>query len=204
MEIVLATRNPHKAEELKELLKDLDLKILSLSDFPEIPEVDEGSETFRENAVKKALIVARLIDKIALADDSGLEVDALGGSPGVLSSRFAGSGATDEENNEKVLTLLKGVPKEKRKARFRCIIAVAQPTGEVEAVEGTLEGEIGLRPEGKAGFGYDSLFIVPEYGKTVAQLGRDIKNRISHRAKAVEEAKRILRRMGRKLIQGIM
>lgn len=203
MEIVLATRNPHKAEELKELLKDLDLKILSLSDFPEIPEVDEGSETFRKNAVKKALIVARLIDKIALADDSGLEVDALGGRPGVISSRFAGSGATDEENNEKVLTLLKGVPKEKRKARFRCIIAVAQPTGEVEAVEGTLEGEIGLRPEGKAGFGYDPLFIVPEYGKTVAQLGRDIKNRISHRAKAVEEAKRILRRMGRKLIQGI-
>lgn len=195
MEIVLATRNPHKAEELKELLKDLDLKILSLSDFPEIPEVDEGSETFRENAVKKALIVARLIDKIALADDSGLEVDALGGSPGVLSSRFAGPGATDEENNEKVLTLLKGVPKEKRKAKFRCIIAVAQPTGEVEAVEGTLEGEIGFRPEGKAGFGYDPLFIVPEYGKTVAQLGRDIKNRISHRAKAVEEAKRILRRM---------
>lgn len=195
MEIVLATRNPHKAEELKELLKDLDLKILSLSDFPEIPEVDEGSETFRKNAVKKALIVARLIDKIALADDSGLEVDALVGRPGVLSSRFAGPGATDEENNEKVLRLLKGVPKEKRKARFRCSIAVAQPAGEVEAVEGTLEGEIGFRPEGKAGFGYDPLFIVPEYGKTVAQLGRDIKNRISHRARAVEEAKKILRRM---------
>ncbi len=195
MEIVLATRNPHKAEELKELLKDLDLKILSLSDFPEIPEVDEGSETFRENAVKKALIVARLIDKVALADDSGLEVDALGGRPGVISSRFAGSGATDEENNEKVLRLLKGVPKEKRKARFRCSIAVAQPTGEVEAVEGALEGEIGFRPEGKAGFGYDPLFIVPEYGKTVAQLGRDIKNRISQRARAVEEAKKILRRM---------
>ncbi len=195
MEIVLATRNPHKAEELRDLLKDLDLEILSLSDFPEIPEVEEDSGTFRDNAIKKALIVARLTGKIALADDSGLEIDALGGRPGVLSSRFAGQEATDEENNKKVLRLLKDVPNEKRKARFRCIIAVAQPAGEVETAEGILEGEIGFRPEGKAGFGYDPLFIVPEFGKTIAQLGKDTKNRISHRAQAVEEAKRILAKL---------
>ncbi|MEK6682840.1 MAG: XTP/dITP diphosphatase [Nitrospirota bacterium] len=193
MEIVLATGNQNKVKEIKAVLKGLDLKILTLKDFPNIPEIIEDGETFKENAVKKARGIAGFTGRIALADDSGLEVLALNNAPGVYSARFAGEKASDSANNKKLLTLLKGLPFERRKARFVCVIAIAGPNGMVYTTEGELKGLITLRPAGRGGFGYDPLFFLPQYKKTVAQLTPEEKNRISHRAKALKNSKRILR-----------
>jgi len=193
IDLVVATRNKKKLTEIRDLLADLDFSILSIEDFPDIPEIEEDGDTFEENARKKAVQVAQITERLTLADDSGLEIDYLKGEPGVRSARFAGENATDEDRNRKVLNLLKGVPKRERTARFRCAIAIASSDGQVEIVSGTREGEIGPEPRGSAGFGYDPIFIVPAYGKTFAELGQEKKNQISHRAIALKKAKNLLR-----------
>ena len=185
MKIVLATRNKGKTREIKEILKDLKLEILTLNDFPEIPTPIEDGKSFQENALKKARFVAQKLNMPALADDSGLEVEALGRQPGILSARYAGENATDEENNKKLLKELSGISLKKRNARYQCIIALVFPSGEEETVKASCNGLIALEPKGKGGFGYDPLFYIPEYGKTMAELPPKIKNRISHRGKAL-------------------
>lgn len=197
MKLVLATRNRGKIKELSALLAPLGYEVVSLEDFPGVPEVPEDGATFAENAVKKATAVARHTGHLVLADDSGLEVDCLGGAPGVLSARFAGEHGNDRANNEKLLALLAGVPTEKRTARFRCVVAVATPAGEVWTAEGSCEGIIADAPRGEGGFGYDPLFYVPELGKTFAELEPEVKNRLSHRARALAGAWEILARLAR-------
>jgi XTP/dITP diphosphohydrolase len=192
MDLVVATRNKKKLVEIRELLADLDYEVLSIADFPNIPEIQEDGETFEENAKKKAVTVAQITRKLTLADDSGLEIDYLGGEPGVRSARFAGENATDEDRNRKILDLLRGVPESERKARFKCAIAIASPNAPSEMVIGACEGEIALEPQGDEGFGYDPIFIVPAYGKTFAEIG-PLKNQISHRAMALKKAKELLR-----------
>lgn len=194
-EIVLATRNRKKVDELRALLADMPVRVLSLSDFPDLPETPETGVTFAENAEIKAKAAAHATGRIALADDSGLEVDALGGQPGVYSNRFAGPGATDRDKYERVLDLLEGVPDEKRTARFRAAVAISTPDGETVVVEGTCEGRIAHEPRGEGGFGYDPVFFLPELGRTMAELTPDEKNSISHRGKAMRAAKDVLREM---------
>lgn len=188
MKLVLATNNQGKVRELRELLKDLPIEILSLQDFPDLPEVEEDGDTFQENALKKAREVAGYTGLLAMADDSGLEVDYLKGAPGVYSARFAGEPKNDEANNEKLLQLLEGVPEKQRTGRFRCAIALCTPDGEEYVVEGTCEGVVGTSLEGAGGFGYDPLFYLPEYRQTFAQLDLGVKNQISHRGKATLKA----------------
>jgi XTP/dITP diphosphohydrolase len=195
MEIVLATGNLHKVKEIKAILKGLDLKFLTLQDFPEMPDIVEDGKTFEENAVKKAKEIARLTGRLALADDSGLEAEALNNAPGIYSARFAGEKSADSANNKKLIGLLKDIPLARRKARFVCVIAIAEPTGRIYTAEGELKGVIALRPAGKRGFGYDPLFIVPRYKKTVAQLSAGVKNSISHRSKALKKAKGMLKQL---------
>ncbi|MGQ9824081.1 MAG: XTP/dITP diphosphatase [Desulfotomaculales bacterium] len=190
--IVLASRNPGKIRELRALLAPLKVAVVSLENYPALPEVEEDGATFTENAVKKACFAAAATGLWALADDSGLEVDYLGGAPGVFSARFAGPGGGDRANNEKLLRLLAGVPLEKRTARFRCVVAVASPEKEVYTAEGACEGVIAFAPRGDKGFGYDPLFYVPSFGKTFAELDPEVKNAVSHRAKALAGARRII------------
>lgn len=192
MKIVLATGNRGKVEELKYILKDLDAQVISLNEFPQVGDIIEDGATFEENAIKKAKAVSDATGLVAVADDSGLEVDFLNGAPGVYSARFAGEDKDDEENNNKLLSLLAGQPPEKRSARFKCVIAVSCPKGQLYTAEGTCEGVIAEDKKGEGGFGYDPLFIVPEYNKTFGELEPHIKNIISHRAKALEKIKPIL------------
>ena len=193
IDLVVATRNKKKLAEIRELLSDLDFSVLSIEDFDGIPEIEEDGDTFEKNARKKAVQVAEITRKLTIADDSGIEIDYLNGRPGIHSARFAGENATDADRNQKVLDLLKDVPGPQRTARFRCAIAVANPDAQVEVVVGTCEGEIALKPRGRAGFGYDPLFIVPAYGRTYAELGQKKKNQISHRALALRKAKWLLK-----------
>lgn len=190
-DLVLATRNKKKLIEIRDLLAGLDFNVLSTNDFNDIPEILEDADTFEGNATKKAVETARATGKLALADDSGLIIDCLNGEPGVHSARFAGENATDEDRYKKVLSLLDGVPKEKRIARFKCAVAVADGES-VTVVMGVCEGEITTEPKGSHGFGYDPIFIIPSYNKTFAELGSEIKNQISHRAIALKKAKEIL------------
>lgn len=190
--IVMATHNQGKIKELKLLLADTNLKLLSLADFPELGPLEETGQTFRENARQKAETVAKATGLVAIADDSGLEVDALQGAPGVYSARFAGKEADDEANNAKLLQCLAHTPQDKRTARFRSVIAIAKPSGECYFAEGTCEGSIGFRPKGSNGFGYDPLFIVQGDKRTLAEFSIEEKNKISHRGKALREAKDIL------------
>ena len=199
IDLVVATRNKKKLKEIRELLSDMDFNVLSVSDFPDVPEVEEDRDTFEANAQKKAAEVAQKTGKLTLADDSGLEIDHLDGRPGIHSARFAGEDATDDDRNQKVLRLLEGVSESERSARFKCAVAVVSPDGHAEVVLGTREGEIALKPRGSAGFGYDPLFIVPEYGKTYAELGQEKKNQISHRANALRKAKEVLRKYQKSL-----
>ena len=192
MEIVLASRNRKKIEELKSLLADMPVEVRSLLDFPNLPETPETGMTFAENAELKAKAAAEATGRIALADDSGLEVDALGGQPGILSNRFAGPEATDRDKYMRILELLKGVPDEERTARFRAAVAIATPEGETVLVEGTCEGRIARDARGENGFGYDPIFYLPDLGLTMAELPASEKNRISHRAKALQAAKSVL------------
>lgn len=195
MKLVLATRNADKVREISLVLQDLPIKILSLSDYPGGPEVVEDGITFEENALKKARSVCAYTKEAALADDSGLVVEALKGAPGVLSARFAGESATYAKNNQKLLSLLEGVPSTRRAAVFVCAAVLCFPGGRVKTFKGTCKGRITEEPRGSSGFGYDPLFLVPEYGKTFAELGEGVKNRISHRAIALTKAKAYLRRL---------
>ena len=186
--LVFATRNPGKLVELHQLLAGLELAILSARDL-DLPEVIEDGDTFAANAAKKALEVSRATGLPALADDSGLEVDALGGAPGVISARYAGPEQDDARNNQRLLRELAGVPPERRTARFRSVVALADTAGrlgaEVLTADGTCEGVILDAPRGTGGFGYDPLFFAPELGCTFAEAGVGPKNDLSHRARAM-------------------
>ncbi len=192
MKVVLATGNQGKVKELIEILSDLDVEVLSLKDFPEIGDIVEDGNSFAENAIIKAKAVCEAAGLISLADDSGLEVDYLNGAPGIYSARFAGEGRNDIDNNMKLLSLLSDVPLQKRTARFKCVIAICTPEGETYTAEGTCEGIVGFEMKGEKGFGYDPLFYLPEYDRTFAELNPDIKNKISHRGRAVAKAKNVL------------
>ena len=186
-DIVISTGNAHKLEEIGAILKDLDYNIHSLKDVNlDNLEIEENGKTFEHNALIKARTVAKLTNMITIADDSGLEVDAIGKKPGIYSSRYAGENATDAENREKLLKALKNTAASHRTARFVCCIAVVFPDGKEFVVRGTCEGTIAFEEKGDNGFGYDSLFIVDNYNKTFAELPSSIKNAISHRPKALE------------------
>lgn len=193
-ELVLATRNPDKGRELAALLKDLGIRIRTLAEFPDAPEVMEDGETCEANAIKKAVAIARHTKLPAAADDTGLMVEALGGRPGVHAARYAGEGATYDDNCKKLLREMANVPRERRGARFVTVAALADPNGEVEVVQGVLDGLITEAPVGTKGFGYDSVFFVPELGKTLAQITPEEKNRISHRARAFEKVRALLQK----------
>jgi XTP/dITP diphosphohydrolase len=195
MQIVLATRNKKKIEEIKRITVDLPVTILSLDNFPGCPETVEDRGTFEGNAVKKALEVCRCTGKSALADDSGLEVDALGGAPGVYSARYAGvtDGGNDVRNYEKLLSELSNVPDHKRGARFVCCMALAFPDGTVKTFFGYAEGCIGREPRGTSGFGYDPVFIPEGHKRTFAEMAGDEKDLLSHRGKAIEKLANFLR-----------
>ncbi|MDO8580341.1 MAG: XTP/dITP diphosphatase [Candidatus Omnitrophota bacterium] len=191
-ELVIATTNQGKLKEIKELLKGVPVNITSLKDYPDCPPVEEDGKTFAQNALKKAATVAFYTKKLTLGEDSGLEVKALRNQPGIYSARFAGDNANDRRNNAKLLRSLKGVPLAKRQARYRCYAALVDAKTIVDVVNGSCNGVIGLRSQGKNGFGYDPLFIVPQYGKTFGQLNGAIKAKISHRAKALKKIKKVL------------
>jgi XTP/dITP diphosphohydrolase len=188
MEIVLATRNKKKIEEIKRITIDLPISILSLDNFPLCPETVEDKDTFEGNAIKKAVEVCRCTGKPALADDSGLEVDALNGAPGVYSARYAGvSNGNDVKNYEKLLSELGSVSDEKRGARFVCCMALAFPDGSIKTFFGYAEGCIGREPRGAQGFGYDPVFIPKGYKKTFAEMSGVEKDMLSHRGQALEK-----------------
>lgn len=190
--LLLATRNQHKKTELQQILNDLNIAVLTFQDINDLPEIEEDGETFEENARKKSRVTAFATGLVTLADDSGLMVDFLDGQPGIYSARFAGREANDQMNNEKLLELMKNVPESKRTARFICVIAVSDYKGNTELVKGSCEGKIALRPSGNGGFGYDPLFIPDGFKETFAELQPDIKNRISHRGKALAQVKPII------------
>jgi XTP/dITP diphosphohydrolase len=192
VKIVLATRNKNKVEEIREILKMyLDdeifsqIELLSSADF-QIPEIEEDGETYEENALKKAREVYKFTGLPSIADDSGIEVEILGGRPGVFSARYAGEGATDEENNKKLLKELENVPIEKRKAKFKCVIAYVDSVEE-RIFYGETSGKVIFEPLGDGGFGYDPLFLPDGFDLTYAQLPGEVKNRISHRSKALQK-----------------
>ncbi|NLM25892.1 MAG: XTP/dITP diphosphatase [Firmicutes bacterium] len=192
IDLVIASRNKKKIEELKRLLADLPIVVRAVDEIADVPEVVEDEPTFKANAIKKAVEVAKATGLMALADDSGLEVEYLNGEPGVYSSRYAGIPRDDQRNNEKLLRKMQDVPWEKRDAWFKCVIALATPDGEVETCEGKCVGKIGYQPKGELGFGYDPIFVLPEYDKTLAEIDPDLKNEISHRAKALDQVKKVL------------
>ncbi len=191
-ELVLATRNPDKGKELQAILGDSGIRIRTMADFPDAPDVVEDGATCRENALKKAIAAQQFTGLPAIADDTGLEVEALGGRPGVYAARYAGEHATYQDNCRKLLRELAGVPTERRGARFRTVAAIAYPDGRTAVAEGVLEGRITEAEQGTGGFGYDPVFYVPALGRTLAEISAAEKNRISHRALAFQQAKKLL------------
>ncbi|MDY6790191.1 MAG: XTP/dITP diphosphatase [Thermodesulfobacteriota bacterium] len=185
--IVIATRNKGKTAEIRDMLLDYPVNIKNLDDFGPIPEIEEDGDTFDENAYKKASVTARILGLPALADDSGLLVEALDGAPGVYSARYAGEKATDQQRCEKLLKQMKG--KTNRKAAFECVLSIAVPSGPALTYEARCEGLIAEKPYGNNGFGYDPVFFFPPLKKTFAQLTRAEKSRVSHRGKALGELK---------------
>jgi XTP/dITP diphosphohydrolase len=202
MKIVLATHNRHKVDEIKNIFSDSSLELLSLDNFPEIGEIIEDRMTLEENARKKARFVFDTIENskskignfISLADDTGLEVDALGGRPGVYSARYSGEKATYDENNRKLLLELKNIPPEQRTARFRCAISIIGKNIDKIAI-GDMPGRILNEARGKNGFGYDPLFVPEGYERSYAEMDSNLKNKLSHRAKALGEVRRILKEL---------
>jgi XTP/dITP diphosphohydrolase len=192
MELIVATRNKDKLREIKALLRDLSVDVFSLDSFKGVPEVIEDGKTLEDNAIKKAAQVSKFLKKFTIADDSGLEVEYLDGDPGVYSARFSGKGATYKSNNEKLLRLLKDVPAAKRKACFRCVIAVVDKGKVIGVAEGVCRGKICFAPKGDNGFGYDPIFMPDGYKKTFAEIGAALKNKISHRSKALAKAKKVI------------
>jgi XTP/dITP diphosphohydrolase len=182
--MLIATHNPGKVREYRQLLLPLSNELIGLDELAISDEVEETGSTFAENALIKARAFALRTGHATLADDSGLEVAALGGRPGVLSARYAGPGATDEDRIRLLLWELEGVSEDRRQGRFRCAIAVAWPDGRCALVTAKCAGTIAFEPHGSSGFGYDPVFVVPQYGKTMAELSSEIKNELSHRARA--------------------
>ncbi len=188
--LIVASRNKGKVGEIKELLTDLPYRVTSLLDYPNLPDVVEDGTTYTANALKKAREIAKATGKLAMADDSGLEVKVLGWAPGIYSARFAGHGASEKDKNRKLFKMLKGVPLSKRQARYRCVIALVDPKGrELGVVQGTCSGLITLKEMGENGFGFDPLFFLNRYGKTFGQLPASVKAKISHRARALKKFK---------------
>jgi len=190
--LLLATNNQGKAREYKSLLKNVPFELVTLAEQGITTVVDEAGKSLEENARLKATLLAAESQLLTLADDSGLEVDALGGEPGRLSARYAGEGASDRDRVNYLLARLENVPWQKRSARFRCVIALATPNGGVELCSGECRGLITFEPKGEQGFGYDPIFYLPELGKTMAELSLEEKNRVSHRARAAEKARAFL------------
>ena len=193
--LLLATNNKAKMREYKSLLQGLPYEVVTLAEQGITTVVDETGESLEENARLKATALAAESQLLSLADDSGLEVDALGGEPGPLSARYAGEGASDIERINYLLARLKDVPEEKRTARFRCVIAIATPDEEVKICSGECRGFITLAPRGEQGFGYDPVFYLPELGKTMAELPLELKNQVSHRGQAARKARELLKKL---------
>jgi XTP/dITP diphosphohydrolase len=193
LEVIVATRNKGKIREIREALKGLGLRVYALSDFPDVPEIEEDGKSFTENALKKARFYSKVFGKLTLADDSGLEVDSLRGMPGIYSARYSGERASSRENNQKLLKEMEGIPLSKRGAQFKCMMAMVSPSGKETMTEGVCKGRIGMREKGRRGFGYDPLFILSRYGKTMAELSLKEKNRISHRGKALRKIKKMIK-----------
>lgn len=191
---MVATKNKGKVREIEDLLKPCDIKVVSLLDLEKLPEIVEDGLTFRANAAKKAVIIARHTGQLVMGEDSGLEVDALGGRPGVYSARYSGENATDESNNELLLRELAAVPFEKRAARYRSAIALADKDVLVDVVEGSCEGVITTELRGTNGFGYDPLFYIPSHQKTFGELPLSVKQTMSHRANALRLFLKLLER----------
>jgi XTP/dITP diphosphohydrolase len=192
LEIIIATRNRGKVREIRKSLKGLGLKIYSLNDFSDVPQIEEDGKSFTENALEKGRFYSKYFGRLTVADDSGLEVDSLKGLPGIYSARYAGEGASDRENNQKLLREMEGIPVSKRGARFKCILGIVSPDGREAVAEGSCRGRIGFKEVGRKGFGYDPVFVLPQYGKTMAQLSLEEKNKVSHRGKALRKLKRII------------
>lgn len=189
LEILIATNNLGKVKEIKDILDSPEIKILTMKDFPPLPKIEEDGKTYQENAFKKARKISEYTGKICLADDSGLEIDYLKGKPGIYSARW---GNSDEERINKVLKLLEGVPINKRNAKFVCVVVLVFPNGKIYMVKEECKGSITFNPKGEHGFGYDPIFLVPEYSKTFAELGDKAKNQISHRGKAMRRMIKII------------
>ncbi len=196
--LLLATNNRGKVREYKALLRELPYELVTLADVGITTKVSETGRSLEDNAKLKAMTLAAESHLTVLADDSGLEVDALGGEPGPRSARYAGEGATDKERVDYLLSRLKGVPQEKRTARFRCVIALATPEGKMRLFSGERRGFITFEPKGEHGFGYDPIFYLPEMDKTMAELAPEIKNQISHRGEAARKASKALVKLGGK------
>ncbi len=194
MKVVLATKNLHKIKEILEIWGEVSFQVLTLKDFENFPSVEENGSTFAENALKKARAVAEFTQLISISDDSGIEVEGLQGFPGIYSARYAGEGASDEENNQKLMQALKDYPLNSpaRQARFRCVAALVDPQGFEMSTEGIVEGKILETPQGKEGFGYDPLFWREKEQKTTAALSAHEKHAISHRGQAFRKIKEIL------------
>ena len=194
MRIVFATKNEGKVKEITEMLASTGIELVSLNHFKSLPEIVEDGNTYLENALKKAKIISDFTGEKVLADDSGLQVDVLRGEPGIYSARYAGEGATDEENNAKLLAKLKDVPQEKRTAAFFCALVLYSQDGHYQSFEAQWQGRIIDERRGTNGFGYDSIFLWPELNKTAAELPPEIKNRVSHRGQAFAKLKSYLSR----------
>jgi XTP/dITP diphosphohydrolase len=192
--MVFASRNRGKIKEIQALLTDSGVTLHSLEDYPDLPEIQEDGSSYLDNALKKARTIAELTGEVVLADDSGLEVEALHGAPGIYSARYAGGKGDDGKNIRKLLNDLRGVPPAGRKAVFQCVLVLCRPDGRYQAFDGHWEGRITETAAGQGGFGYDPIFYLPERGATVAELPAEIKNRISHRAKAAAKLKVWLKR----------
>jgi XTP/dITP diphosphohydrolase len=192
-ELLVATKNQGKLREIRELLADMDIRVTSLKDYEGMPTIVEDGKTFEDNALKKALTIARRTHQLVLGEDSGIEVAALGNQPGVYSARFAGDQATDQDNNAKLLKMLQGVPLAQRQARYRCFAALAKGDKVLGVVNGICDGVITEDYRGTNGFGYDPLFLIPQYQKTFGELDPSIKAQISHRARALVQVKQLLR-----------
>lgn len=193
-EVVIATKNEKKLRELKRYLRGIKARAVSLKETGQSPRIIEDRDTFKGNAIKKAIAVSKMTKGIALADDSGLIVKALGGQPGVRSARFAGRNKKDHDNNTKLLKMLEGVPPKDRSARFVCAVAIADKGKVIKLIEEYCNGRIAYSIRGKHGFGYDPLFLIPKYDKTFGELGLKIKDRMSHRSKALKKAREFLKK----------
>ncbi|MDI6619610.1 MAG: XTP/dITP diphosphatase [Clostridiales bacterium] len=191
--LLIATKNQGKVKEIKEILWDLPYLIKSLEELKIDVDVMEDGDTYEENALKKAEVALKISGIPTMADDSGLEIDALGGAPGIYSARFAGVHGDSLKNNNKVLELMKDIPYDKRSAKFVAAVVLLYPDGRKIVTRGEIDGYIANEPAGENGFGYDPLFYVPEYNKTFAELGENIKNKISHRGKALRALKEKLK-----------